>query len=41
MIDEGLTQITALSMNMLRYAREWNIDPEPVDMEWMAGKWRR
>jgi len=38
MIDEGLTQITALSMNMLRYAREWNIDPEPVDMEWMAGK---
>ncbi len=38
MIDEGLTQITALSMNMLRYAREWNIDPESVDMKWMADK---
>ena len=38
MIDEGLTQITGLSVNMLRYAREWNIDPEPVDMERMARK---
>lgn len=32
MVDEGLTQISDLSMNMLRYAREWTIDPEPVDL---------
>jgi len=38
MVDEGLTQISDLSMNMLRYAREWKIDPEPVDLTEMAGK---
>ncbi len=32
MIDEGLTQIGDLSHNMLRYAREWRIEPEEVDL---------
>jgi signal transduction histidine kinase len=36
MIDEGLTQIGDLSHNMLRYAREWKIEPEPVDLAKMA-----
>ncbi len=38
MIDEGLTQISELSHNMLKYAREWKIDPEPVDLVEMANK---
>ncbi|MEJ2721378.1 MAG: ATP-binding protein [bacterium] len=32
MIDDGLAQIGDLSHNMLRYAREWRIEPEEVDL---------
>jgi PAS domain S-box-containing protein len=32
MIDEGLARISDLSLNMLKYAREWKIEPEPVDL---------
>ncbi|UCH83753.1 MAG: PAS domain S-box protein [Candidatus Latescibacterota bacterium] len=32
MIEEGLTQISDLAHHMLRYAREWTIKPEPVDL---------
>jgi two-component system sensor histidine kinase AtoS len=38
MIDEGLNQIGDLAHNMLRYAREWKIEPEPVDLAEMARK---
>ena len=38
MIDDGTTQISDLSQNMLKYAREWKIEPEPVDLAEMAGK---
>ena len=38
MIDEGVTQISDLSHNMLKYAREWKIEPKPVDMASLAGK---
>jgi PAS domain S-box-containing protein len=38
MIDEGLTQISDLSHNMLKYAREWKIEPEAVDLVEMAKK---
>ena len=38
MIDEGLSQIGDLAHNMLRYAREWKIEPEPVDLADMARK---
>jgi PAS domain S-box-containing protein len=36
MIDEGLSRITDLSTNMLKYAREWEIEPEPIDLTRMA-----
>ena len=32
MIEEGLTRISDLSHSMLKYAREWKIEPEPVDI---------
>jgi PAS domain S-box-containing protein len=32
MIEEGLERISGLSLNMLRYAREWRIEPEPVEL---------
>ena len=32
MLEEGLARITGLSHNMLKYAREWRIEPEPVDL---------
>lgn len=32
MIEEGLSRINDLSLNMLKYAREWKIDPEPTDI---------
>jgi PAS domain S-box-containing protein len=38
MLDEGLTQISDLSYNMLKYAREWKIEPEAVDLVDMAQK---
>ena len=38
MIEEGLNRISDLSHSMLRYAREWKIDPEPVDLSDMALK---
>ena len=38
MIDDGTTQISDLSQNMLQYAREWKIEPEPVDLAEMVGK---
>jgi PAS domain S-box-containing protein len=38
MIDDGTTQISDLSQNMLKYAREWKIEPEPVDLAEMVGK---
>lgn len=38
MIEEGLDRISDLSLNMLKYAREWKIEPEPVDLAEMVGK---
>jgi PAS domain S-box-containing protein len=38
MIDEGLARISDLSLNMLKYAREWKIEPEAVDMGEMVQK---
>lgn len=38
MIEEGLTRISDLSHSMLRYAREWKIEPEQVDLADMAQK---
>ncbi len=32
MIEEGLNHIGHLSINMLKYAREWRIEPEQVDL---------
>jgi len=32
MIEEGLTRINDLSQLMLKYAREWRVEPEPVDL---------
>jgi PAS domain S-box-containing protein len=32
MLKEGLSRIADLSLNMLTYAREWTIDPEPTDL---------
>ncbi len=32
MIDEGLSRISDLSFNMLKYAREWKVEPEPIDL---------
>lgn len=32
MIEEGLSRINDLSLNMLKYAREWRIEPEPTDL---------
>jgi PAS domain S-box-containing protein len=38
MIEEGLTRISDLSLNMLKYAREWKVEPEPVDLADMVEK---
>ncbi|MFH1754849.1 MAG: ATP-binding protein [Candidatus Latescibacterota bacterium] len=38
MIEEGLSRISELSFNMLKYAREWKIEPEQVDLVQMAKK---
>jgi PAS domain S-box-containing protein len=38
MIEEGLNRISDLSLNMLKYAREWKIEPEPVDIGDMVQK---
>jgi two-component system, sporulation sensor kinase E len=38
MIEEGLSRISDLSLNMLKYAREWKIEPEPVDLAGMIQK---
>jgi signal transduction histidine kinase len=38
MIDEGLSRISDLSRNMLKYAREWKVEAEPVDLRQMARK---
>lgn len=38
MIDEGLARISDLSRNMLKYAREWKVEAEPVDLAQMARK---
>jgi PAS domain S-box-containing protein len=38
MISEGLERISDLSLNMLKYAREWKIEPEAVDLREMARK---
>jgi PAS domain S-box-containing protein len=32
MIDVGLARIGGLSRNLLKYAREWKIEPEPTDL---------
>lgn len=32
MIEEGLSRINDLSLNMLKYAREWRIEPAPTDL---------
>ena len=32
MIEEGTARISDLSLNMLKYAREWTIEPEPTDL---------
>jgi PAS domain S-box-containing protein len=32
MIEEGLSRINDLSLNMLKYAREWRIEPVPTDL---------
>ena len=33
MIDEGLERIVDLSMHMLKYAREWKVERQPVDVK--------
>lgn len=38
MIEEGIGRIGALSLNMLKYARQWTIEPEPVDLADMIEK---
>ncbi len=38
MVEEGLARIGDLSHGMLRYAREWKIEPEPVDLVDMLEK---
>ena len=38
MIEEGLSRISDLSLNMLKYAREWKIEPELVDLADMIEK---
>ncbi len=32
MIEEGLSRISDLSLNLLKYAREWRVEPEAVDL---------
>jgi len=32
MIEEGLSRISGLSLNMLKYAREWTVEAEPTDL---------
>lgn len=38
MIEEGLERISDLSLNMLKYAREWKIEAEPVDLIALVNK---
>jgi PAS domain S-box-containing protein len=32
MIDEGISRIRSLSLNMLKYAKEWKLEPEVTDL---------
>jgi PAS domain S-box-containing protein len=38
MIEEGLSRITDLSHNLLKYSREWRIEPESTEMADLAEK---
>ena len=38
MIEEGLARISDLSLSMLKYAREWKIEPEAVDLGALVAK---
>ena len=38
MIEEGLARISDLSLNMLKHAREWKVEPELVDLTNMVKK---
>jgi PAS domain S-box-containing protein len=38
MVEEGISRISDLSLNMLKYAREWTIEPEPTDLSDLVGK---
>lgn len=38
MIEEGLSRINDLSLNMLKYAREWRIEPVPTDLSSLIEK---
>ena len=36
MLQEGLSRISDLSQHMLKYTREWTLEPEPTDLEEMV-----
>jgi PAS domain S-box-containing protein len=38
MIDEGISRIGDLSLNMLKYAKEWTLTPELTDLALLVGK---
>jgi PAS domain S-box-containing protein len=38
MIEEGLSRINDLSLNMLKYAREWKIEPKMTDLSSLLDK---
>jgi PAS domain S-box-containing protein len=38
MIEEGLSRINDLSLNMLKYAREWKIEPKLIDLSSLIEK---
>jgi PAS domain S-box-containing protein len=38
MMEEGLSRIKDLSLNMLKYAREWRIEPEETDLSDLVEK---
>jgi two-component system NtrC family sensor kinase len=38
MVEEGFHRISDLSLNMLKYARDWTIEPEPTDVAALVGK---
>jgi two-component system nitrogen regulation sensor histidine kinase GlnL len=38
MVEEGISRISGLSLNMLKYARQWTIEPELVDLSDMIDK---